>query len=129
MNHLESVYLLFQGNVAEAKNRKHYKQFTSFHELQQYAEHSCDLQLQREIRVRNKSYELLQTLIHTVSLSLTRTHIFFLSSIRCRYASAILISYTLLNKFINRRWKSSASLMSSLALLIRARVSNSITSC
>ena len=55
LNHLESVYLLFQGNVTEAKKRKHYKQFTSFHELQQYAEHSCDFQLQREIRVRNKT--------------------------------------------------------------------------
>ena len=72
MNHLESVYLLFQGNVADAKKRKHYKQFTSFHELQQYAEHSCDFQLQREIRVRHKTLRAFPNL-NSYSLS----HAFF----------------------------------------------------
>ena len=49
---LEIVYLLFQGNLAEFKKRNHqYKQFNSFSELQQYAEHSSDSQLQHEIRV------------------------------------------------------------------------------
>ena len=98
---LEIVYLLFQGNHAELRRRNHqYKQFNSFRELQQYAEHSSDTQLQHEIRVCKVPKKLFQILISYFPLFLPPS----LSLSLCRYAIATPpISYRSLNNFVSRR--------------------------